>query len=186
MEMFNHANLIEQVKQQQAAISNLLTFPEKVLLMQPNTQAWSIAQVVDHLNVYNLYYHPLLQKLTNKDSTTTAAAYKPGWLGSYFIRLMQPKSAVEVGKKMKAHKNAIPARQIDALAVVRQHIAYQQELIDILEKAKNANLNSRIPIFISPFIQLKAGDLLRFLVAHQQRHHVQINNLLNAYGGNKG
>ncbi|MFY7651747.1 MAG: DinB family protein [Chitinophagaceae bacterium] len=184
MTTFNHTHLIEQVKQQQAVVTNLLLVPENVLLMQPNAQAWSIAQVIAHLNVYNRYYHPLLQKFVESTSIT-GSAYKPGWLGSYFIRLMQPKSAVDVGKKMKAHKNAIPTPQLNALAIIRQHITYQEELIIILEKAVNANLNSRIPIFISPFIQLKAGDLLQFLVAHQQRHHIQISNLLNGYGFEK-
>jgi hypothetical protein len=43
----------------------------------------------------------------------------------------------------------------------------------------------RLPISISKLIKLKAGDTFRFLIAHQQRHFVQLQNAMNVLELNK-
>ena len=60
----------------------------------------------------------------------------------------------------------------------------QHYLVDLLESAKSKNIGSiRTPISISRFIKLKVGDTFRFLIAHEQRHFVQIENVLTALIG---
>jgi hypothetical protein len=53
--------------------------------------------------------------------------------------------------------------------------------LQLLNKARNTDLGKiRIPISIAPFIKLKLGDVFAFIIAHHQRHFVQINNTLAA------
>jgi hypothetical protein len=55
----------------------------------------------------------------------------------------------------------------------------QIELIDIIEKAKEVNIQRvKIPISISKFVRLKLGDALLFVVYHNERHLQQIKNLI--------
>jgi len=64
---------------------------------------------------------------------------------------------------------------------VETFIQQQQWWLQLLSEARNIDLaKSRIPVSMVPFIRLKAGDVFRFLVAHQQRHFVQVNHTLPA------
>ena len=82
-------------------------------------------------------------------------------------------------KKYKAIKGHIPVKDLHAASVVARFIDQQEELLLLLRKAGHSNLNKRIAVTISPLIRLKAGDVFRFLVAHNERHLQQaLRNLL--------
>jgi hypothetical protein len=50
----------------------------------------------------------------------------------------------------------------------------------LLEQAKQIDLNrTKVPISIAPFIKLKLGDVFMFLVAHNFRHVLQVNNAID-------
>jgi hypothetical protein len=76
---------------------------------------------------------------------------------------------------MKTPKNAIPAAQPNEAAMLEEFIHHQHQLLQSLQIAGNANLNKiRISISINKWIKLKLGDTFRFLIAHEQRHFLQI------------
>lgn len=149
------------------AVSSLQNMPEQQLLQPAPGGGWSIAQCIAHLNSYGLYYIPLLEKgMTG--SSAEAGYYKSSWLGNYFTKMMEPGS----GKtKMKAFKNHIPAADADAHAVIAEFLAQQERLLGCLRKAQGTNLNRvRIPVSIASWLRMNAGDVLRFLIAHNERH----------------
>ena len=155
------------------------------LLEQPSTDKWSVAQVLEHLNTYSRYYLPLIASKINENREKPERVFESGWLGSYFIKSMLPKAG-KVTNKMKAPKGHRPVSDLDNKVVLDEFEKHQQHLLQLLEKAENRNLNKiRIPISISWFIKINLGDTFGFLIAHQQRHFVQIANTLNAVKQNK-
>ncbi|WP_353959979.1 hypothetical protein [Chryseobacterium tructae] len=63
--------------------------------------------------------------------------------------------------------------------VVNEFIQQQQQLLDLLEKAKHINLEkTKTAISISKLITLKLGDTFRFVIYHNQRHIVQAEKVI--------
>jgi hypothetical protein len=53
--------------------------------------------------------------------------------------------------------------------------------MQLLGKAQQVNINRiRIPVSITPLLKLKMGDVFGFIIAHHQRHFVQIEKQLQA------
>jgi hypothetical protein len=154
--------------------------PEK-LTQQPAPGKWSAAQVIEHLNSYGRYYLPAIELAMNEASVSPDPIFTPGWLGDYFTRTMLPGKNGEVANKMQTPKGHRPSANIDSKPVIDEFLKQEQLLLDLLERAKRVNIaRIRIPISLSRLVKLKLGDTFRFLVAHHQRHFVQVNNTLRA------
>jgi len=155
------------------AATRLLQEDNEVLVHQPAPDKWSVAQVIAHLNSYGRYYLPAIEAAM-KQQHHASDEYKPGWLGDYFTKLMMPGT-----KKMKSPKDHSPQPIVKSKPVIDEFLLQQQWLLELLEKAKRTDIGKiRVPISIAKFIRLKLGDTFRFLMAHEQRHFVQIKHIL--------
>ncbi len=175
--------LLEQlqadVRQMILTTAYLKTEDTRALIMQPGAGKWSVAQVFEHLNSYGRYYLPAIEKSLTQSIKPAAEWFVAGWLGDYFTRIMQPGKNGTITKKMNAPKNHRPAFVFDMEAVTDTFLQQQHILLDLLEEAKGKDIGTiRTPVSISRFIRLKTGDTFRFLIAHQQRHFIQISNTL--------
>lgn len=185
---------LELVEELQAATRQLIletgylkTEERKLLTLQPAPGKWSVAQVIAHLNSYGRYYLPAIEKSMRESSFPAAAWFNSGWLGDYFTRIMQPGKNGAITNKMKAPKDHRPALIIDSEAVITEFLEQQHHLLHLLEWAKEKDLGRmRTPISIAKFIRIKTGDVFRFLIAHEQRHFVQIQNALAMIKGVTG
>lgn len=177
---------IELIEQLQADVRQLIlmagylqTEDTRLLTLQPATGKWSVAQVLEHLNSYNRYYLPAIEKSMVQSTIPAAQWFRAGWLGNYFTRIMRPGTDGKIGNKMRAPKNHRPVLTVDIKSVMQEFTEQQRRLLSLLEQAKEKNIGKiRTPISISRFIKLKTGDTFRFLIAHQQRHFVQVSNTL--------
>ena len=152
--------------------------PEK-LVQQPAPGKWSVAQVIEHLNTYGRYYLPAIEHAIKNDRHAPETEYTPGWLGDYFTKSMKPLENGHIPNKMKTFKGHQPSADVDSKPVIDEFLRQEQVLLELLEKASHANISKiRIPITLTKLVKLKLGDIFRFLVAHHQRHFVQINNTL--------
>jgi DinB superfamily len=150
----------------------------EILLKQPAPGKWNIARVLEHLNSYGRYYLPAIEKSLEADQPAKEK-FSSGWLGNYFTKLMKPGVDGKIGNKMNAPKNHRPRPDTDIKSALDNFLEQQQRLLQLLEAAKQKDIgNIRTPISISPFIKLKVGDTFRFFIAHEQRHFLQIGNLL--------
>jgi len=155
--------------------------PAELLQYQPGENKWSIAQVIQHLNFYSRHYIPAIESKLHYNTYVASSAFKPGWLGDYFTKLMQPSAGNTITKKMKAQKNATPVAVPNAQQELDEFISHQHQLLNILSIAKNVDLNkTRVATSLSSLIKLKLGDTFRFFIAHEQRHAVQVNNILES------
>jgi DinB superfamily len=153
-----------------------------VLIKQPAPGKWSVAQVLEHLNIYSRHYINAIESKLHLNQNGPNRDFTPGWLGNYFTNLMKPKADNSIPKKMQAPKNAIPSAQPDAKAMMEEFIHHQHHLLNLLQISKTANLDYiRIPTSLSKFISLKLGDTFRFFIAHEQRHFIQMENVLKVF-----
>ncbi len=162
----------------QAATRDFQNLPDQILLKSPNSRSWSAAQCLEHLNQYGKYYLPQIETALLRASTSTSDdPFKSTWLGSYFTRMMDPESGK---RKVKTFREYIPEADLEPHQVVAEFIQQQEKLLYYIRQARSANLNVRIPISLTNWIRLKLGDVLQFVVAHDDRHISQAKRALEA------
>lgn len=205
MPSFNNHNLLKSlerdVQNMLKEVKQLQALSDETLNRLPHAGKWSIAQIIEHLNSYNRYYLPAMEKVIKKAlEPQPKPTGKPGFLGklfksepkpvkhnhhftsglfgNYFTNMMLPKPDGKM-KKMPAPKDHTPGRIVDAHKVLNEFIEGQTKMMELLEMAVNTDMNKlKVSITISTWIKLKLGDTFRFLIAHQQRHFVQLHTAL--------
>lgn len=156
--------------------------PDAVLSQAPQDGGWSVVQVLDHLNFYSRWYLPRLEdafKESRKKNLAAQPYFKSGWLGGYFTRMMKPRADGSIASKMKASSNAVPAAIIDSNAVLLEFEQHLQHLSSLLKLAEKADLvHTRVTTSLSSLIRLKSGDALCFVLAHAERHSMQMKRII--------
>ena len=152
---------------------------ETQLTTPPAYGGWSVAQCLQHLNSYGYFYLPTVKKALHSlenPAESSGGSYRSGWFGHYFINMMKPENT----KKFKAFKGHIPDPNLDGGAVVAEFIEQQEQWLRLLATITSpSQLNSRVPISISPIVRLKLGDVFGFVVAHNARHVQQADRVLH-------
>ena len=101
----------------------------------------------------------------------------------YRLKVLKRKGSVDQKniKLIEYYENTIKAGSFDEIKeVIEEFLQHQRKLIYLLELAKNLDINSiRIPISLTPYIKLKLGDTFNFIIAHNNRHRLQIENILD-------
>ncbi|WP_207511989.1 DinB family protein [Longitalea luteola] len=160
-------------------LAYLKQLPVSQLTQQPAPGRWSVAQVLEHLNTYGRYYLPKLEQAITHSKTSAADFFTHGWLGGYFTKSMLPKPDGSIPNKMKTFKNHDPLPTVDAVKALQEFEQQEVWLLELLNKAQRVDINRiRIPVSIAPFIKLKMGDVFGFIIAHHQRHFVQIEDII--------
>lgn len=156
-------------------------YSPEALQQSPAEGMWSVAQVLDHLNGYNRYYLSAIEAQMEKPAQPDPElTYRAGWLGEYFTKLMLPPVPGKKPVKMKTPRGHEPASFPDPEAMIREFISGEEKLLMLLEKSRETNLERvRIPISLNRFIRLKLGDTFHFMIAHQQRHFLQMQKILD-------
>ncbi|HLP51620.1 MAG TPA: DinB family protein [Chitinophagales bacterium] len=152
----------------QQAVRVFQNLDEEVLQRPSPTGGWSIAQCLWHLNSYGQFYLPRIGAALEQaaENGTAVEHFKSGRLGSYFTQMMEPGKS-----KYKANKQHLPPAVVNPHQTVAEFIQQQETLLQYLRKARMVNLNKiRLPISIARLIKLKLGDVLKFVVAHNERH----------------
>jgi hypothetical protein len=152
-----------------------------LLQLNPAEGKWNVIQVLAHLNSYGRFYLPAIETSMAQSNKRNELYFKSGWFGNYFTKLMKPGEDGKIGKKMKSPEDHRPTGDLNSTAVLDEFLSQQHQLLSLLETAKGKNIGQiRVPISISKLIKLKLGDTFRFLIAHEERHFVQIGRTLEA------
>ena len=154
----------------------LQTLSDTELNWRTDAESWSVLECLEHLNSYGNFYLPEITQTIQNAKATPDAEFRPGLLGDYFAKSMQPKAKLN---KMKTFKKTNPlGRKLDR-KVIDVFIEQQHKMLELLEASKNVNLNkSKTGISITKWIRIKLGDTFRFVIYHNQRHVVQAERVL--------
>jgi hypothetical protein len=187
MKKFKSDDLIDSLQndvRQLAAAADSMKNMDKIKLAYPLTNGkWTAIQALEHLNMYNRYYLPLIEKAISEDKSGRSAWFNSGTLGNYFVNSMKPADVFQVKNKMKTQKSYNPPAALNAEQVINEFSQHQQKLIQLMNLSRTRDMNAiRIPITVTKYIKFKLGDTFRFLVAHEQRHLVQARNAIHALG----
>jgi len=161
---------------------NFSHLTEQQLNWKPREDRWSIAENLQHLNVILDFYLPEIAKRIQKG---IAAGYEPkkkfksSWMGEYMVRSVQLDDTNQLRQKMRSPKayrpsDAVQNSEIDGHAQIADFVKKQDETLELLKAAKEVSLKKvKIPIAIAQWMKLKLGDMLRFIIYHNERHVVQ-------------
>ncbi len=174
---------VEFLKNWQAKAEDNLHFVENELVkltdaqlnFKPNADKWSILQCVEHLNRYSEYYLKIIDtKLSNANPKGTEEV-KHSWFGKMSIKSIHPDNR----KKSKTLGRLNPAESEVNRQVLQDFIAHQKKLLILLHKAEKHSINSiKIPADVFKLLKLRLGECFEFVIVHQQRHILQIKELL--------
>lgn len=147
---------------------NLLNETDEKLNFRLSEKSWSILECIEHLNRYGKFYIPEISKRIENSDTKPTEIFSSGILGNYFANSMLPKKKLNT---MKTFKSMNPIHSKLDKSVLNEFIAQQKQMIDLLNEAKNIDLNKvKTSISISNLIKLKLGDTFRFVIYHNLRH----------------
>jgi DinB superfamily len=153
------------------------------LVYQYNKNIWSVVQVIEHLNAYNRFYLPAIERALAERNDTRNAWFNSGFWGDYFTKMMKPTNVFEVKNRMKAMKKYSFPNSLNVNSVFNEFLEHQQKLLQLLENSRERDLNAiKVPITMSKYVKLKLGDTFRFVIAHEQRHMVQVRNTMRKVG----
>ncbi|MBT29000.1 MAG: hypothetical protein CMO01_04990 [Thalassobius sp.] len=162
--------LSDQVEEQLYTVQNeFLEQSDESLSARPEASKWNILECIEHLNRYCAYYIPHIEAIINQNSDTDKN-FQSGWLGTKFIKMMSPENV----KAQKTVKHMDTSNALVNKNTLLVFIAWQQRLFKAINELKNTDLNKRkIPVEFFKMLKLKTGDILQFIIMHQQRHILQ-------------
>ena len=177
------ADLQHDIKQLILAAEYLQTSDPVKLGYSPEEGKWSVAQVIEHMNMYARHYLPLIDKSLIQLPKHNNPWFVPGFWGNYFTKMIMPSNVFEVKNRMKTMKAFRPDKSVNVAQAFQEFIKHQNKLLQLLEISKRRNLNTiHITTAVSSFVKFKLGDMYRFLIAHEQRHMLQARNTVKAVG----
>ncbi|TVZ55682.1 DinB family protein [Lutibacter sp. Hel_I_33_5] len=155
-----------------------LTVTDDKLQNKINPESWSVIECIEHLNLYAVFYNTEINKCLNNSTKVSEPNFKSGFLGNKFALDMLPKEGMKTMKTFKS-KNPIHSK-LDTKKVLTTFITYQEELLDLLEIAKDKNLTKNKTKITLPLLTFRLGDTFRFVIYHNQRHIVQAKRVLDS------
>ncbi len=168
-------SLLEQERQIINQVEKLKSYDLHTLTWKENEISWSMLECLEHLNLYGDFYLPQIECNIKNSNTHADPQFKSGLLGNYFAKIMLPKENLN---KMKTFKNKNPLNAKLDKTVIHKFITHQQQLLDLLNQARNVSLNKvKIQTSISSLIKLKLGDTFQFFINHIIRHVAQIDRI---------
>jgi hypothetical protein len=149
---------------------------------KPSANQWSVAQCLDHLIVINSTYFPIIEKIARdgyKPTLQQRVPVLPRLFGSLVLTAVSPegKRKYKTARHVEPSSSAIPADIVDKFR------AHQQELIRHMKLTENLDLSNTI--ITSPVASFAAYSMLyayRIVVAHERRHLLQAQRVMDATG----
>ena len=161
--------LRRQVRSQLALVQQeFATLSSEVLNHSPAPGAWSILACLEHLNRYSHYYLPAFDKaLYAQPETQTIREVKKSRLGNWCIASVEPANQ----KKQKTFQRMNPQHERLTRDTLHTFVLHQEHLLALLDQATHMSLNKRhIPLEFFPWVRLRSGEALAFVITHQERH----------------
>ena len=190
--MVTPENQIQRLNVIMNQIQELKSLETVELLTPLNSKSWSVIEVIEHLNIaYQLYVDKInkaLVKLPEKKNERTA--FKVRWWPKLVVNSTQPKGGTRKMKikTLKKFEPILPLKNLNREGIEEIFIRFQK----LHSHLKNAILQSRskdnsklkIDSAIGPIVSFHLPECFEFLLAHMERHLLQIQEIRNSFRTN--
>ena len=175
--------LIADTKKIKSEVLELAKLGADELHHKPGPNKWNILECIEHLNIADSIYLYQFEKKLTQGSASRGQVFKPGILGNLFVTGLKPKSDGTIPNRMKTFQKFLP--EVNAkYDTINKFLEDQDRLIQLLDASRKLDLNrNRIATALGRLVTLNLGDAYRFVIAHNQRHVVQMKNILKEYKG---
>jgi DinB family protein len=157
---------------------NFLSLNENQFNWKPDKDEWSVAQCLEHLRMNLVSFIPVFDKKFRENTNSSIdleMPYKNSFLGKRLIRFIGPEGT----RKLKTSKKFTPQLSNYHLGALDDFITFHDKISEWVEKARKVNIKKvRIVSPAIKILNLSMGDMLRFIIAHEQRHIKQAKNVM--------
>lgn len=177
-------NLFKNDKEEAIDITQnqFLFIDQNLLNAKPSVDKWSIAECISHLNITLEIYIPQMKAVIDHPEKYPAKkdCYRHSLLGRLAAKVIKPKANKEIPYKMKTFNGLNPEKALEnPTEEIKKFLYYQNEILRIVDGLQNVDLNkAKITTAIGPLLKMQIGDALHFMIAHNQRHILQAQNVL--------
>ena len=184
MAVFSRTSLITELLDRtellKANTQTFLRLTDEQLQFRPAPGAWSISEVYGHLNLsMDQSIRSILSRIALAPDFNSDE-YNSGWLGDLACSIIMPRPDGSVFKLKARKSQCVDAAAIDSREELLVFLRHCDALDDILRHVATKDLRRiTIPYFFPRFLRLRLGDVLRFLVAHGERHLLQAQRVMD-------
>jgi hypothetical protein len=171
--------LLDRIELIKASTQPFLRLTDQQLNFSPAPNKWSIAEVFGHLNLaHDGYIRAMLSRVALAPDVKTDS-YRSGWMGDWLYSRIMPRSDGSVFKIPSPRRLHAAKTGLDGRSELQAFLQQCDALDDILRHVSTKDLKGiRIPFSFARFLRLQLGDMLRYLVAHNERHLLQAHRVM--------
>ena len=188
MPVFDTRTLITDLqatlRDQLATVEELRGKPVELLHCRPAPDRWSVMEIFAHMVLSSGHYRDGSRRIYSDPNSRLRLrrTFKSGRWGELMTRGMAPRTGGRIAWKMRTMRMFEPrTAHVEGTRALEDFVALCRDLVDLLEAARTRGLEGeRVVSTLGPILRFKVGDAFRFVVAHQQRHMLQIERTLRA------
>lgn len=147
----------------------LASVTPEAAIRRPRPDAWSAAECLEHLTITVDEFLPLLDEAIARRQPASAGDYRPGWLGRWFLRQIEP---AEKQRSFRAPSKFVPAQSEKTGAqALEEFLAAHEQFLARLPQMEPLDL-TRVRVK-SPFVNWMSypvGLVCYLIPAHGRRH----------------
>ena len=177
-----YSELYYKVQEIKTRYAHLKTLRQDQLEWKPGKKPWSIAQCLDHMNLFMDHYltRELVPKMNLAHSSLVDEDLTPGKMGQTCLMAYHP----DYHKKVRAMRYVKPNKAGTPFNVLFKYFdAHLGRIDELLVHYNNININSyTIGGLGNEMLRLKFGSALLMTVNHNVRHMNQIQRVMDEPG----
>lgn len=156
---------------------------DEQLSRSPAPGKWCIAEIYGHLNLcMDQSIRRILSRIALAPDSPREE-FRSSWLGDWAYSLIMPRPDGSVFRLRTRRSYKPELSSLDVRETLDGFLRHCDALDDILRHVAGKDLRRiRIPFFIPGLVRLPLGDVLRFLVAHGERHLLQAQRVMSVAG----
>jgi len=140
---------------------------------KPDAATWSIGQEFDHILKANRTYVAVMQKVI-ASAGAPRPTFKPSFWGKLIYKAAKPGRSMNV----PVPKPLVPTDQALDVKIVRDYLELQKAFDELLEQARETDLDARFVSPLAAIARMRLGDAFRITAAHNRRHIDKAQRLL--------
>lgn len=163
-------DLLSQLQQiRQTVEQKLETLSESQIQWKPAPNQWSVLECLTHLNMVSQYYANQLKfKLEHiPKNEHPSLDFQMSFNGKIMLGFVDPKSA----RKIPAPSMFKPKPyHLETPKVLKRYYGILTDLEEAIQKSHQLDWNAKLQSPFTSLLKFRVGDVLIFVLAHQQRH----------------